>query len=217
MNVIIVGLGRMGTGLAIKLSKQGYDVTAIDRDPETFKGLGEDFAGEKVVGVGFDREVLESAGIDRAGAVIACTASDEANIVVAHIARSVFRVPRVIARLYDLSKAETYRRLGIQTISTTEWGITRTCELLTYDELDGVFEVGSGDVTIVRADVPSLLEDTTVREITAVGEVNVVAISRDNDTFIPTQGTIFKHGDIIYAAVAASATKKFKTMLGMAE
>lgn len=217
MNVIIVGLGRMGCGLANKLSRQGNHVTAIDRDTKAFEGLDEEFTGEKVVGVGFDREVLEQAGVDRASAVIACTASDEANIVVAHISRSVFRVPRVIARLYDLSKAETYRRLGIQTISTTEWGISRTCELLTYEQLDAVFEMGTSDVSIVRADVPAMLEDSTVQQVTAVGEVNVVAVSRNNETFIPTLGTELKHGDVLYAAVAASAAPKFKTMLGISE
>ncbi|NLH92007.1 MAG: TrkA family potassium uptake protein [Atopobium sp.] len=217
MNVIIVGLGRMGTGLAIKLSKQGIHVTAIDKDPETFEGLGKDFAGETVQGVGFDHDVLEKAGIDRTDAVIACTASDEANIVVAHVSRSVFRVPRVIARLYDTNKADTYRRLDIQTISTTDWGIRRASELLTYHKLDTVYGMGHDGVRLVRADVPTLFEGQTVKELTALGEIQIVAISRSNDTFIPTQGTVFEHGDIIYAAVAYSASDKFSYMLGLSE
>ena len=153
MNVIVVGMGRMGVNLARKLDRQGYSVCAIDQDPERLESLGESFGGSTVEGVGFDRAVLEAAGIDRASAVIACTSSDETNIVVARISRQTYRVPRVIARLYEISNAETYRRLGIQSISTTDWGVRRVCELLTFNELDDVVELGSGDVRLVRADV----------------------------------------------------------------
>ena len=160
---------------------------------------------------------MEEAGIERASALVSCMGSDEANIVVAHVARSTFRVPRVVARLHDLSLAETYRRLDIQTISPSAWGISRVCELLTFQQLDGVYEVGAGEVRIVRADVPALLAGSTVRELTALGEVQIVSVSRGNETFIPTQGTVLADGDIVYAAVAASASRKFKQMLGIGE
>ena len=186
----------MGTGLARKLDRQGYEVCAIDQDPERLKALGPTFGGQTVAGVGFDREVLAAAGIDRASAVIACTASDETNIVVARISRQTYRVPRVIARLYEIGNAETYRRLGIQSISTTDWGVRRVCELLTFNELDDV---------------------SPVRELTAIGEISIVAVSHDNETFVPTQGTILDHGDIIYAAVQATSASKFRAMLGMTD
>ncbi len=217
MNVIVVGIGFMGAGLVRRLARQGFDVTAVDRDRTALDALGDSFVGKKVCGVGFDRAVLEEAGITRASALVSCMGSDEANIVVAHVARSMFRVPRVIARLHDLSKAETYRRLDIQTISPNAWGISRICELLTYQQLDGVYEVGSGEVNLVRADIPALLNGVTVRELTAVGEIQIVSVSRDNQTFIPTQGTVLSDGDIVYAAVATSASRKFKQMLGIGE
>ncbi|MBM6775059.1 potassium channel family protein [Olsenella profusa] len=214
MNVIVVGAGHMGRGLAERLCRQGHNVTVIDRDVEELDELSEGFRGERVVGVGFDREVLARAGVERASAVIACTSSDEANIVIARVARGTYRVPRVIARLYDISKAEAYRRLGIQTISTTDWGIRHACELLTYQEMDTVLEVGSGDVQLVRTDVPALLEGRPVRELSVLGEIQVVAISRNNETFLPTLGTVLEHGDVVYAAVASSASSKFAHILG---
>lgn len=217
MNVIVVGVGFMGAGLVRRLSRQGFDVCAVDRDRSALDALGADFDGRRVCGVGFDRDVLEEAGIERASALVSCMGSDEANIVVAHVARSTFRVPRVVARLHDLSLAETYRRLDIQTISPNAWGISRVCELLTFQQLDGVYEVGAGEVRIVRADVPALLVGSTVRELTALGEVQIVSVSRGNETFIPTQGTVLADGDIVYAAVAASASRKFKQMLGIGE
>ena len=192
MNVIIVGMGFIGSGLARRLARQGFAVTAVDQDQRALDALGESFSGKRVCGIGLDRDVLLEAGIERADAVVSCMRSDEANIVVAHVARSTFRVPRVIARLHDLTKADTYRRLNIQTVSPNAWGIARIGELLTYNHLDSVFEVGSGDVQIV-------------------------SVSHDNETFIPTQGTLLAAGDIIYAAVATSASRKFKQMLGITE
>lgn len=215
MKVIIVGLGRMGTGLALSLIKKGHRVTVIDSNKEAFKGLGSDFLGTKVVGIGFDRDVLNRARIDQVDAVVSCTASDEANVVIARIARNIYRVPHVIARLYDFSKADLYRRIGIQTISTTAWGIERANELLTYHQLDNVSELGNGNVNVVRIEVPALLVGHTVRELTAVGEIQVVGVSRGNKTFIPTNGTVFEAEDVLYIAAMASATRKLKSMLGL--
>ena len=217
MNVIVVGAGHMGRGLAERLCRQGHDVTVIDRNPEKLEGLDESFTGRRVQGVGFDRDLLARAGIARTSALVACTSTDEANIVIARVARGTYRVPRVIARLYDISKAEAYRRLGIQTISTTDWGIRHACELLTYQEMDTVLEVGSGDVQLERTDVPAPLEGRPVREVSALGEVQVMAISRNNETFIPTLGTLLEHGDVVFAAVASSASGKFAYMLGQSE
>jgi trk system potassium uptake protein TrkA len=129
MKVIIVGLGRMGTGLSLSLAKKGHQVTVIDNNPESFDALGKDFTGTKIVGFGFDRDVLIEAKIDKVDAVVSCTESDEINAVIARIAKNAYRVPRVIARLYDSRKAEIYRRLGIQTLSTTSWGIERASEI----------------------------------------------------------------------------------------
>ena len=155
MKVIIVGLGKMGTGLSLNLVKKGHQVTVIDTNLEAFDKLGKDFSGAKVVGFGFDREVLNKARIDKADAIVACTESDEINAVIARVAKNIYRVPRVIARLYDSRKADIYHRLGIQTISTTSWGIDRATEILTYSQLDSVYEMGNGNVNLVRIEVPS--------------------------------------------------------------
>jgi len=215
MKVIVVGLGRMGIGLSLNLMKKGNQVSVIDSNPQVFEALGKDFTGLKVVGFGFDRDVLSKAGIDKADAIVSCTASDEVNAVIARIARNVYRVPRVVARLYEPRKANIYHRLGIQTISTTIWGIERATEILTYNQLDSVYEIGNGTVNLVRIEVPSLLVGHTVNELTAIGEILVVSISRNNKTFIPTTGTILEAEDIVYISVMASATGKLKLMLNL--
>lgn len=216
MKVIVVGLGRMGAGLSLNLVKKGHNVTVIDSNPESFDVLGKEFPGLKVVGFGFDRDVLQKAKIDKVDAIVACTESDEVNAVIARVARNIYRVPRVIARLYDSRKAEIYKRLGIQTISTTSWGIERATELLTYNQLDNVYEFGNGSVNLVRIEIPSLLVGHKVNELTAIGEIQVISITRHNKTFIPTLGTLFEADDVVYISAAASATSKLKSMLDLA-
>lgn len=215
MKVIVVGMGRMGTSLARSLAKKGHHVTAIDSNPEAFEALGS-FKGSKVTGIGFDRDVLHAANIEGVDAVVACTSSDEANIVIARIAKNIYRVPRVIARLYDYSKADTYRRIGIQTISTTTWGTERAVELLTYHHLDSVFDIGNGNVSLVRVDVPAMLAGHRVGEFSSLGEIQVVSVSRANKTFIPASGTLLEEDDILYVAVLSTASQKLKSMLGLA-
>ncbi len=215
MKVIVVGMGRLGLGLARSLVKEGDQVIAIDSDPEVLKGIV-DFPVKKVVGIGFDRKVLEEAKISAVDAVVACTSSDEANIVIAKVAKDVYHVPRVIARLYDYNKEETYRRIGIQTISATTWGARRAIELLTYHHLDNVYEIGNGNVDLVRVDIPLMFVGHTVASLTALGEIQVVSISRNGQTFIPTAGTVLEVDDILYIALLAAASEKLKSMLGLA-
>lgn len=215
MKIIVVGLGRMGMGLARSLAKKGHQVTAVDANPEVFKKLDDSFAGRQIVGVGFDRGVLEQAHVGEVDAVVSCTNSDEANVLIARIAKNIYRVPRVIARLYDATKADLYRRLGIQTLATTSWGIERATELLSYHSLDSVYDIGDGSVRLVRVDVPPLLIGRTVHELTSADEVQVVCISRSNRTFIPVGGTRFEADDFIYIALSASAAPKLKSMLGL--
>jgi trk system potassium uptake protein TrkA len=216
MKAVIIGCGRMGSGLAHVLIQKGYAVTVIDKDPEAFELLGNDFSGKKVVGIGFDKEVMEEAQIPRVDSVIACTSSDETNALIGRIARNIYRVPCVIARLYDPGKAEIYRALGIQTISTTKWGITRALELLSYSQLDSVLTLGNSNVELIRIVIPELLAGRTVYDITAIGEIQVVAVSRNNKTFLPTLGTALQKDDILYISVVDSSVGRLKSLLGMA-
>lgn len=214
MRILIVGCGRVGSGLAQTLVARGHAVTLIDKDHLAFEKLGDKFKGRTIVGVGFDRDVLLSAGIDHADGLAAVTASDEANVVTTRIAREVFHVPRVVARLYDSRQAEIYSRLGLQTIAPASWGINRIADLLLYSPLEAVFTVGSGDVEIVETEVPYLLVGKTVRDLTIVGEIHVVSITRANKTFLPTSGTIFQAGDLLHLAVLITSTERLKHLLG---
>jgi trk system potassium uptake protein TrkA len=216
MKVIIVGCGKLGSGLAKSLIKKGHTVTIIDNDQEAFEILGKDFTGETIVGIGFDRDILEKAQIRIADAVVACSKSDEANALIGRLSRNVYKVPRVISRLYDPRKAEIYKTLGIQTISTTTWGIERTIDMLSYNQLDSVFTFGDNNVELVRIETPALLIGKTLKELNIVGEIQVVAISRKNKSFLPTMGMVLEKHDIIYLSVMDSSKKRLKSLLGLA-
>lgn len=215
MRIIIIGCGRMGAGLAQALSQRDHTVTLVDRDPAAFERLGPGFAGRTIAGVGFDRAALLEAGIERADGLAAVTASDEVNVVAARLARLKFRTPRVVARLYDPRKAEIYRRLGVQTISTTAWGIHRIAELLAYSPLDAIASLGNGAVDIVEVAAPPLLVGRTVSDVTIPGEVQIVAISRGGATFLPTQGARFQDGDLIHLSILAASAERLKQLLGL--
>jgi trk system potassium uptake protein TrkA len=213
MKAIVIGCGRIGAGLAQTMSLQGHAVTVVDPDPSAFERLARGFKGEVVQGVGFDREVLLRAGIERADGLAAVTSSDEANVVAARIAREVFHVPRVIAQLYDPRKAEIYRRLGLQTVTPTTWGINRIADLLSYSGLDVIASLGSGEVDVVEAEVPPHVVGRMVSDVTIAGEVMVAAITRKGRSFLPTLGAVFEEADRVHFVLSATSADRLRELL----
>ncbi len=215
MKLIIIGCGRVGAGLAQALSQRGHVVTVVEKDLVMCERLGFTFKGRIVNGDGFDREVLLQAGIERADGLAAVTGSDDVNIITARLARQLFQVPRVVARLYDPRKAEVYQRLGLQTINPVTWGINRIAELLCYSHLDTILSLGSGEVDLVEVEVPALLVGRRVTDVTLSGETQVVAISRGGKTFLPTLGTVFQEGDLLHLAVLAASADRLQALFSM--
>lgn len=215
MNIIIMGCGRVGSQVSQLLVRQGHAVTVIDHDANALAKLGQEFKGKVVQGLGFDRNVLIEAGVETAEGFVAASSSDNANIVAARIARNIFRVPRVVARLYDPVRAEVYHRLGLTTISSTLWGAERIVEVVTHSDLDVLQVFGDGGTTMVRVEVPSRLNGYRVAQMNIPGEVLVTAITRDDQTFIPVSGTEFQEGDIMYLAVIPSAMIRLEELLGL--
>jgi trk system potassium uptake protein TrkA len=214
MKIIVIGCGGVGAGLAQTLSKRTHQVTVVDNDPDAFERLGTSFKGRTILGIGFDRDTLMQAGIERADGLAAVTSSDETNVVTAQVARQIFQVPRVVASLYDIRQAEIYKRLGIQTIAPTGWGINRIADLLLYSPIETVLSLGSGDVELVEAELPHLLVGKTVKDLILTGEIHVVSITRANKTFLPTLGTIFREEDLLHLAVLTTSTNRLKELLG---
>jgi trk system potassium uptake protein TrkA len=215
MRVIIVGCGRVGSGLARILDMQGHSVVVVDKDPAALERLGPGFRGERVTGIGIDRQVLIKAGIQQADGFAAVTASDEMNVVAARLAQRVFQVPRVAVRIYEPGKAEIYRQLGLRTISPVSLGIRHLADILSYSPMNVVAELGKGEIDLVEIEIPPLLVGRTVKDLTIPGEAHVVAISRDGRSFLPGPDTTFNHGDLVQLAVMAASSEQLKRILGL--
>ncbi|MGQ9681857.1 MAG: potassium channel family protein [Anaerolineae bacterium] len=213
MRFVIVGCGRVGAQLGSQLSLVGHDVAIIDRDPTAFKRLSPTYRGQTIEGVGFDRGVLVQAGIERADGFASVTNGDNTNIVSARIARTAFRVPMVVTRIYDPRRAEIYRRLGIQTISPTEWGATRLAEMLLHPGLATEFSMGHGEVTLVEVVAGSHLDGHTIQELTIPGEMLVAGLARGGRAAIPTPGTRLRTGDVLYISVDRTVVGRLREML----
>jgi trk system potassium uptake protein TrkA len=215
MKIIVMGCGRVGSQVSQLLVKLGHEVIVIDHDTNAFARLGPDFKGRIVRGIGFDRNTLLEAGVEMAEAFVAASSSDNANIVAARIARHIFRVPRVVARLYDPLRAEIYQRLGLTTISTTGWGAERIVEVITHTDLDVIHVFRDGGTSLVRVEIPAQLNGHQVIQMNIPGEVMVVAITRNDQTFIPVSGTEFHEGDVVYLTVIPSSMHRLEELLGI--
>jgi trk system potassium uptake protein TrkA len=215
MKVIVMGCGRIGSQVSKLLDEQGHHVTVIDHDQNAEGRLPEAFKGRMVKGLGFDRNVLAEAGIEQAEAFVAASQSDNANIVAARIARNIFHVPRVVARLYDPRRAEIYERLGLTTISSTTWGAERIYQVLTHTDLDVWDTFGRGEVSLVHLEVPPHLIGRTVGQLNVPGEVLVVSITRNDAAFLPDLGTEFREGDLLHLSVLTTAMERLEDLLGM--
>ena len=136
VKVLIVGCGRVGSRLASELDQEGHDVTVVDREPASFSraasrgALGQEFKGNFVVGDGTDADLLRRAGIEGSDSFVAVTEGDNRNIMAAQIAKQVYKVPRVVCRIYDPIRGEVYRKLGLEVFCPTIEGAARVRQML---------------------------------------------------------------------------------------
>jgi len=214
MKIIVIGCGKLGSGLAVELARRGHAVTVVDSKAAAFERLGASFPGKTIEGIGFDRDVLESAGIGQVDAVVATTGSDDANAVIGRLSRTRYRVPQVIARLHDARQAHLYRSLGVHPVSTITWGVDRICELLSFQQFEAMLTIGDSDLELVRVEAPTLLVGTPVSALTVAGEIQVVSIERGARAFIPISGTRVHDRDVLCLAVMSASKPRLKSMLG---
>ena len=208
MRVVVMGCGRVGASLANALSRLGHEVAVIDRDATAFHRLSEEFVGERITGMGFDRDVLLRAGIERADAFAAVSSGDNSNIISARVAREMFGVQRVVARIYDAKRAAVYERLGIPTIATVPWTTDRLLNTLTRDAETARWRDPTGTVAVCEA---TLHEGWAGMRATALEEATgarVAFLVRFGTGVLPEAKTVIQAGDQVYlAAVSGHAAE----------
>ena len=197
-----MGCGRVGLQLTVELAQGGHEVAIIDKHASAFEKLPPGFDAKTVVGLGFDRDTLEEAGIKDADAFIAVSSGDNSNIVSARVALEHYHVPQVIARIYDPRRAEIYERLNIPTVATTKWGVKQIQLMLFHDRTEIRETLGGGDLLRMRVPVPVHLVGKPAVTLNVDGQILVAGVSRGGTGFIPLADSTLQEGDYLIVIMA---------------
>jgi len=216
MYVIIAGCGRVGAELAKLLSGEGHDVVIIDKSRESFSRLGDTFNGLTMVGNGFDLALLKQVGIEKADAFCAVTNGDNTNLISAQVAKKIFRVPKVFARVYDPQRAHIYAALGLDIIS----GTMLLSSMLRDKIIESRFSsylIESKDLGVIEIEVKDGLVGKTIQDINISGEFIVVAIRRMQGVIIPEPKTVLKNKDTLMGVLKVSSLQEIREKFHLGE
>lgn len=210
MYIIIIGCGRVGGELAKLLSSEGHNVVIIDKNPHAFDRLGAGFNGITLVGNGFDPELLKSAGIEKADAFCAVTNGDNTNIMSSQVAKKIFNVPKVVARVYDPMRAEIYKTLGLDVISGTVLFASMLRDKIIESRFSS-YLIETGELGVIEIDISDKFKGKPVEEINMPGEFIITAvINKKKQTIIPELRTVLEKGDKIMAVVKTASLQKVR-------
>jgi trk system potassium uptake protein TrkA len=217
MFVIIVGCGRHGAELALRLSRNQHTVVVLDSDDKEFKNLPPDFRGRMVAGEPLDRDVLHRAGIERADGFAAVTRSDALNVVLGHVARTVYNVPHVVVRNFHPRWRPLHEAFGLQVVSSTDWGVQRMEEILYHEEMHSIYSAGNGEVEIYELMIDDRWQGRTIEELLPEGQALPVAFSRGGRASLPTPDTILEKDDTLYVSATLEGIDILRRRVGPAK
>jgi trk system potassium uptake protein TrkA len=213
VHVVILGCGRVGSLLADRLDEAGHSVAIVDQDPQSFRRLTGRFSGSTVKGIGFDRETLEKAGIERAHAFAAVSSGDNTNILAARVARETYGVEHVVARIYDPRRAEVYQRLGIPTVATVSWTAGQIMRRLIPQDALEEYRDASGQVMLAEMPAhPSWFGHAVVDMEIATG-ARVAFISRLGSGLVPHTDMVLQDGDLVHVLAATDDAPRVQAIL----
>jgi trk system potassium uptake protein len=198
VHIVIMGCGRVGSSIAHTLEDRGHSVAVIDQDPEAFRKLRSGFKGIKVTGVGFDRDVLIEAGIERAGAFAACSSGDNSNVIAARVARESFGVQRVVARIYDPRRASVYQRLGIPTVATVAWTGDQMLRRLIPEGAESLWRDPTGAVVLAEVAYSDAWLGQKVGDLEQAAHARIAFISRLGEALVPGPSLVLQEGDVVH-------------------
>jgi trk system potassium uptake protein TrkA len=201
MHFIVMGCGRVGAAAATALEGRGHSVAVIDQNPAAFKRLPPEFGGQRVTGIGFDREILRQAGIADAYGFAAVSSGDNSNVLAARVVRETFGVENVVARIYDPDRAELYQRLGIATVATVPWAADQVLRQVLPAGAAGEYQDPSGRLTLARFDLHPDWVGAALAQIEATAGGRVAFISRFGRAELPQPDTVYQQGDLIHILV----------------
>ncbi|EYR63789.1 potassium transporter TrkA [Actinotalea ferrariae CF5-4] len=208
-----MGCGRVGATLAQSLESRGHSVAVIDQNPEAFRRLDADFGGNRVTGLGFDRETLLQAGVEDAYAFAAVSDGDNSNILAARVARETFGIDNVVARIYDPHRAEIYQRLGIPTVATVRWTADQVLRRMLPMGATHEYRDASGRVVIAQTDVHPAWIGTPVPRIEHLVGARVAFLTRFGDAMLPSSETVFQEHDLLHVIATVEDVPRIERAL----
>lgn len=213
LNVIVVGCGRVGAELACRLEQNGHRVTVVDQVDGAFDNLPPGFRGRRVRGEVLNQEVLHRAGMEQADAVATVTNSDTVNAVVAHVAHTVYRIPRIVTRNYDPNLRVLHEAFGLQVISSASWGAQRIEELLHEVPVTTVFSAGNGEVEIYEFVVPEAWSGRLLQDLLPAEQCVPVAITRAGCAGLPSCDSVVETGDVVHLSATWEGIEALRNRL----
>ena len=209
MRYLIVGCGRVGSTLARLLVDDKHDVVVVDENPAAFKRLGARFGGGVEVGTGIDYDVLKRAGAERADGFAAVTDGDNRNVMASLIAQRMFRIPKIVARIYDPPRGQLYRELGIETFSPTTIGAQLIRDALLDTPYRSMPAFDFGKLTSLVATIGAPHVGKRVADLEVEGRIRIAAIRQLGSVRVAAAGDVLQEGDEINAIVAPEALSAF--------
>ena len=216
MRYLIVGCGRVGSALAKLLDADGHDVVVVDENPAAFKRLGQKFKGHVVVGTGIDYDILKRAGAKTADGFVSVTDGDNRNIMAALIAQRLFKIPKVVCRIYDPPRGQMYRELGVQTVIPTTLGAKMIRDTLMEAPWDPHTPFDFGKVTSISATVGAENAGKTIGAVELPGRIRIAAIRRGTSVMVAHNDVLLEADDEINAIVAPDAISEFAQTFSVA-
>ena len=214
MKIIIVGCGKFGVRAAEDLTRKNHDVTIVDTDRESFHALSEEFTGRTICGMGYDKDVLIEAGVATADVLISCTNSDAINAVTVIVAKNVFHVPTVVARMYDPIRARMFESMGVYTVSITRLGVENVMDFLEDNRSIRVIrKMANDDVELIRIRVNAALDGTELSSLIVDGKMQPVSIERGGHSMMPEAGMRCEYNDVLYLTVSRSYMAQTRAQL----
>jgi trk system potassium uptake protein len=208
LHVIVMGCGRVGSTLSLRLDEMGHAVAVIDQDPVAFRRLGADFSGKTIAGIGFDRGTMMEAGIEEADAFAAVSSGDNSNIISARVARETFNVPTVVARIYDYRRAEIYERLGIPTIATVPWTAHRLTRLILGEAAQEEWRDPSDRLAMVSLTMNEEWVGRSFGEIEQATGARIAYVTRFGLGELPVASTVLQDGDVLHVMVTDAGRER---------
>jgi trk system potassium uptake protein TrkA len=216
VHFVIMGCGRTGSTLAQLVEDRGHTVAVVDQNPDAFRRLGTQFEGQRVTGLGFDRDTLLEAGIQDAYAFAAVSNGDNSNILAARVARETFGVSNVVARIYDPGRAEVYQRLGSPTVATVRWTADQMVRRLLPVGGAPEYRDASGTVLIAQVRVHLGWVGRRMSALERTSHGRVAYLTRLGEGIVPGPDTVYQEGDLVHMVLRENDAPTAEAVLSAA-